>query len=204
VFSSRELSPFSLSQFWGALHPSVPALPSPHYPVVPALPYASISRTTISTEMRHHPMTKQERLYGIRRQLDRLGYRADRLNAGPSPGHPHGQDGAPAHPVRPRLGFLTANPQQHEPHLFGAARPRKHAAKEKLSWAHRCRISQPEPGRLSLSSSADSTQSSYPVSTFCGLDLGADSLPPPPPRLLDLIDTPCSDTRWLFQGHAEP
>jgi hypothetical protein len=28
-------------------------------------------------------MTKQERLYGIRRQLDLLGYRADRLNPGP-------------------------------------------------------------------------------------------------------------------------
>ncbi|MGO9111580.1 MAG: hypothetical protein ACLP9L_20340 [Thermoguttaceae bacterium] len=28
-------------------------------------------------------MTKQERLYGIRRQLDLLGYRADRLYPGP-------------------------------------------------------------------------------------------------------------------------
>jgi hypothetical protein len=28
-------------------------------------------------------MTKQERLYGIRRRLDLLGYRADRLNPGP-------------------------------------------------------------------------------------------------------------------------
>jgi hypothetical protein len=28
-------------------------------------------------------MTKQERLYGIRRQLVLLGYRADRLNPGP-------------------------------------------------------------------------------------------------------------------------
>jgi hypothetical protein len=28
-------------------------------------------------------MTKQERLYGIRRQLDLLGYRVDRLNPGP-------------------------------------------------------------------------------------------------------------------------
>ncbi len=28
-------------------------------------------------------MTKQERLDGIRRQLDLLGYRADRLNPGP-------------------------------------------------------------------------------------------------------------------------
>ena len=28
-------------------------------------------------------MTKQQRLYGIRRQLDLLGYRADRLNPGP-------------------------------------------------------------------------------------------------------------------------
>jgi hypothetical protein len=27
-------------------------------------------------------MTKEERLYGIRRQLDLLGYRADRLNPG--------------------------------------------------------------------------------------------------------------------------
>lgn len=27
-------------------------------------------------------MTKQERLYGIRRQLDLLAYRADRLNPG--------------------------------------------------------------------------------------------------------------------------
>ncbi len=48
-----------------------------------------------------------------------------------SPGHPHRQDGAPADTVRPRLGFLTPNPKQHEPHLRGAARPPQMAAKRK-------------------------------------------------------------------------
>jgi hypothetical protein len=57
-------------------------------------------------------MTKPERLHGIRRQLDLLGYRADRLNPGPR------RDTlvakmerlTPAYPARSRLGFLTLNP----------------------------------------------------------------------------------------------
>jgi len=78
-------------------------------------------------------MTKQQRLYGIRRQLDLLGYRADRLNPVLA-GHPHRQDGAPAYPVRPRLGFLTltaraapsrcgSSPQQLKKNTHPALKP---------------------------------------------------------------------------------
>lgn len=55
-------------------------------------------------------MTKQERLYGIHRQLDLLGYRADRLNPDP--------------------GFLTPNSTSR---TFSVRLvPPQHAAKKKL------------------------------------------------------------------------
>ena len=71
-------------------------------------------------------MTKQERLDGIRCQLDLLGYRADRLNPRSSPGYPRRRDRAPAYPVRPRLGLL--NPQTARAAPYGAARPPQHGS----------------------------------------------------------------------------
>jgi len=62
-------------------------------------------------------VTKQEQLYGIRHQLDLLGYRADRLKPGPRRDRARCQNAALTHPVPPRLGFLALNPKQHEPHL---------------------------------------------------------------------------------------